>query len=326
MDNELLEKLKSVFDNLFSNSEFKKILENIENKSAIDVITNFQQIGISYFFQDMPRFIDLLEFYKYFILNADKNFIKSNIIDRKIYDNIVENVKKALKINSSEVKRIYLSYKNSFKSKYPVVKLTETLLFYQKLFPNLLELSKNTTLTDFSDKVYEIFIETLENSEQEEFMAYIFDWLLKFGYLVEGFLIDILRTELQFHYLLKNIKYSYKRIMKMRFYQLLNELREDHTLRNYRNAIFHTNFIIEYQVNPEERKIIFLTLKNVKKEITIKKFIEYYFRLIQVVQSYQLAYTYAVPFSMREDGQIQLIEILDGLIKELKELNSKSEK
>ena len=48
---------------------------------------------------------------------------------------------------------------------------------------------------------------------------------------------------------------------------------------------------------------------------------DYFFILIQVVQSYRFAFTYAVPLNMKENAQKSLIEMLDGWIMELKNID-----
>lgn len=55
--------------------------------------------------------------------------------------------------------------------------------------------------------------------------------------------------------------------------------------------------------------------------MSIKELVGYYFRLIQVIQSYRYAFTYAVPLRMREDGQKQLFEMFDEWIKELETID-----
>jgi len=72
-------------------------------------------------------------------------------------------------------------------------------------------------------------------------------------------------------------------------------------------------------VNPKERKIIFPKLKGDNKELTIQEFLEYYFSVIQIIQSYRYAFTYAVPLEMREDGQKQMIELFRDFIKKLED-------
>lgn len=308
--------LKKKFEDIFSNVDFDQIEEDFENKSVMEAWLNFLN-ELFVIFQSKEGLIASLEAFKHGILNFEKNLIKTDIVNKDLFLEVKDGVTKALEKDPSKVKEIYLDYKNSFKLKYPIEKLTESVLFYQDFLPELLELALNTTLIDYSEKVNKLFIKKLDECNEEDFMRYVFDWLLKFGYLIEGYLVDILRAELKLHYLLNGINYKNKKIKKMTFFQLLNELKEDHTFRKYRNAIFHPDFIIEYQVDSDERKIIFPSLEEGKKELLIKELINYFFMLIQVVQSYRFAFTYAVPLNMREDGQKPLIDMLDGWIKDL---------
>jgi len=320
MSDKFPEDLKEKFDEILSNVDFDQISEDFENKSVVDAMVNFIN-EISIVFQSKEGLITSVEAFKHIILNLEENLILGNIVDVDIYQEIKEDIKTALEMNPSRVKEIYLTYKTSFKTKYPIEKLTESLLFYQKVLLNLMQVAQTATYRDYTEKISEIFIKTLDESEEEEFQRYIFDWLLKFGYIIEGFFVDIMRSQLKLYYLLNNIKKMDRYIMGLTFNNLLKNLEEDHIFRRYRNAIFHTSFIIEYQVDPEERKIIFPTLNTDQKEMSIKELVGYYFRLIQVVQSYRYAFTYAVPLSMREDGQKQLVEMFDEWINELETID-----
>lgn len=312
--------LKKKFDDIFSNVDFEQIEENFENKNVMEAWINFFN-ELFVIFQSKEGLITSFEAFKYGILNFEENLIETEIVDKDIFQDVKDGVIKAFAKDPPKVKEIYLEYKNSLKLKYPIEKLPESLLFYQDFLPELFELALNTTLNDYTENVNKLFMKKLDECNEEDFMRYIFDWLLKFGYLIESYLLDILRAELKLHYILNGIKYTNKEIKRKTFFLLLIELKEDHTFRKYRNAIFHPDFIIEYQVDPEERKIIFPSLEEDNKELSIKKLVSYFFSLIQVVQSYRFAFTYAVPLNMREDGQKPLIEMLDSWIMELENID-----
>ncbi len=312
--------LKKKLDEIFSNIDFEQIEEDFENKSVIEALLNFFN-EISVIFQSKEGLITSLEAFKHGILNFEESLIQTDIVNKELYLEVKDCVIEALKKEPLKVKEIYLNYKHSFKLKYPIEKLTESVLFYQDFLPELLELTLNSTLIDYSNKVETLFIKRLDECDEEDYMRYVFDWLLKFGYLIEGYLVDILRVELKLHYLLNDISYTNQSVNRKTFFNLLNELNDGHTFRKYRNAIFHPNFIIEYQVNPDERKIIFPSLETDKKELPIKDLVKYFFSLIQVVQSYRFAFTYAVPLNMREDGQKPLIEMLDSWINDLENVD-----
>ena len=89
-------------------------------------------------------------------------------------------------------------------------------------------------------------------------------------------------------------------------------MKSDNTLARYRNAIFHTSFIIDYETNLDERKIIFDDFGK-KRELGIKDFINTYFKLIQFVQTFRYAITYSVPLDERIDGQKQYFDLLEDL-------------
>ncbi len=320
MSKSLPKDLKKKFEVFLKDIDFNKIEEDFENTNAIEAITNFfNKISIMFqrMFQSKEGLIALFEAFKHIILNFEEDLIESNIVDKETFQDVKNYVIDALAKDPLKVKEIYIDYKSALHAKYPIEKLTGSLLFYHDFLPDLIELAQKNTLNDYFDKVEKLFMDKLEKCGENDFDRYIFDWLLKFGYLIEGYLVDILRAELKLYYILNGKSFNNKNIKKMKFSKLLEELDEDHTFSRYRNAIFHPNFIIEYKVNPEERKIIFPSLKADKKELLINNLVNYFFNLIKIVKSYSLAFTYAIPLNMREDDQKQAVEMIESWIKEL---------
>ena len=314
--NKLREFLKDV--------DFEDISEKFENKSIVEGLINYRNhilLAVDKIFKNKEGLIAFLELFIDKILNFEKDLIDGGVVNKEIYDNIKDYVKETLNKNPQKVKEVYLIYKKSFKSKYPIDNYYDSILFFHAYTHQFFEFLDRVSIVNYREKFAEFFIRTLDNCEETEYKRYIFDWLLKFGYLVEAYIIDILRTQLKLFYTLNDIEYDEKKLIELSFYELEKELEEDNTFRLYRNQIFHTSFDIDFQVNPKERKIIFPELIEDKKELSIQEFLEYYFSVVQIIQSYRYAFTYAVPLEMREDGQKPMIELFRDFINELENID-----
>ena len=160
MDRTIPMDLKKKFDDIFSNVDFEQIEENFENKSVMEAWINFLN-EILIIFQSKEGLIASFEAFKYAILNFEENLIKTDIVNKEIFIEVKDGVIKALAKDPLKVKEIYLDYKNSFKLKYPIEKLTESVLFYQDFLPELFQLALNTTINDYSENVNKLFIKKL---------------------------------------------------------------------------------------------------------------------------------------------------------------------
>lgn len=147
----------------------------------------------------------------------------------------------------------------------------------------------------------DLFETMLENRNETLFRHYFFDWVLKFGYLLEGYIKEILIVYLNSICICKNDNLNtYNLVMnelKRRHFTLgavLTELTKFDSeapkeLAYLRNAIFHTSFMLNYEINFQKRNITFIyTEKGVEKEknMTIGEFINYFYYLTKICTTF----------------------------------------
>lgn len=326
MNDFLPKELNNKIKNFIKKHELNGLTKDLENKKVIEFLSLFFQTFAEFFFSDKEHTIFLFDILKYSILNFDKILLKSNLVDKELYKAVKDKINIALGKDREKLFEIYLAYKKSFKSKFPIEKIPESLLIYNKFGPKVLELAKKATFEKFFKEISSMFLSMIEENREEEFQLYFFDWVLKFGYIIEGYVKDILFTELRLDCLLN--KRDFNKIAKKNntIGKLLRTLEADQTLAKYRNAIFHTTFIINYKLNLKDRKIIFIDENGIEEEIGILEFINLFFKLIQLVQTYRFAFMYSIPQDMRIDGQKQLLEMLEEFKKELESVNNWSSK
>lgn len=270
---------------------FKKILEGVlkgdeedlkrlhGDKSYIDMI--FENIkGTAKLLQDKEKLVAFIEYaIPMFINNIDKLLTKVDIVDNDLLAEFQELLSKCYTKNRDLCWEISKSYLKEYKTKYPIDKLTWTLLIYQNNRKSIYQFFETTPFTDIEEKLESFFLKLIDENKEEEFKLYFFDWVLKFGYLIEGYIKEILITQLKFHCLLmgQDFEQIHKRFLTVG--RLVRFFGADRILSFYRNAIFHSNFLVNYELNLNERKVIFKGLYGRAKECTIKGFFNKIFQV-----------------------------------------------
>lgn len=99
---------------------------------------------------------------------------------------------------------IFIQIIRNLLSKFPVKKLTTSLLIYEKFAPKVFERAEKTIIEKFFEEIYLMFLKMIEENQEEDFQLWFFDQVLKFGCLIEGYFKDLLKIELKLDCLLKN--------------------------------------------------------------------------------------------------------------------------
>lgn len=276
------------FLNRFLGNNQEPFLQSLESKSFFEALPDIYK-NIAKSLQDSNRIKYLIDFLHIFLENYDKIILQSGICNLNLFTKVKNTLKVVSEKSESKCKEICSSYINTYRTKYPVPALTINLLLFQKNYDQFLKLLTTKPLNKLGDYFESFLLKLIEENQEEQFHSYFFDWILKFGYLIEAHIKEVLITQLKFAYFLK--KEDFKKIPKkeLTIGPLINKLKGNPTISLFRNSIFHTSFLIDYKVNLEERKLIFKDWKGRKKELSIKEFIGNYFKLIQMVQTYLLS-------------------------------------
>ena len=176
---------------------------------------------------------------------------------------------------------------------------------------------EKTPINEFEEKFSKILYEMIENNQKDQFQLYFFDWVLKFGYLIEAYIKEFFISQLKLKCLLNNEDFNKIADNNKTIGQLLNTLETDKTLAIIRNAIFHTSFIIDYHIDFNKRKIIFKDWKGKTKKLDINEFVGSYFKLFQLIQTEQLAFSFFIIKINEEQLKLQLQKQIDSILKEL---------
>lgn len=284
-------KLREIFEDLFGELNDDNKLLKLKNKSLLDVIPFFSAIILDVF-RDKEKLLKLLEIIPEIYLNDDLLIFNSDdAIDKNHYLDLRNFLNIGYNVSQSETIKICKEYFQTLETKFPIQELTPNLLIYRDFAPKFFKSMESTPLEKLSNEFNSILFKMVEDHQEKEFYFYFFDWVLKFGYLIEAYIKEFLTTILKLKCLIN--KEDFNKIAKRNRMvgQLLKTLETEETLAILRNAIFHTSFILDYKVDLKRRNILFKDLNGRDKKIKIEDFVWSYFKLLQIIQTHQLAFS-----------------------------------
>lgn len=285
MPEDSFEKIREQLKNLVEGNE-EKLKNYYEGKSYIDFL--FENIkSITQSFKDKDQLIEFVkQLIPFYFQHYDKLLINNPLVDKELFEQIQILFEKANQINPTGFIEITSPYLEDFETKYPIEQFSWTLLLYQKNYEAIFEIFKSTSILETAEKFESFLYDLVEKHQENQFKLYFFDWVLKFGYLIEGYIKPILLCQVKLNYLLSGKKFK-RRYSTIGW--LLRNLGEDRILSFYRNAIFHSTFLLDYKVHLDEKKVIFFGKYSRNKEVSTRKFIEGFFTLIQVVHTFLIS-------------------------------------
>ena len=161
----------------------------------------------------------------------------------------------------------------------------------------------------------------IEKNQKDQFQLYFFDWVLKFGYLIEAYVKEFLNARLKLRCILNKEDYSKIANKNQTIGQLLRTLKTDNSLAFIRNAIFHTNFILDYHIDYNKRKIIFRDWEGKIKTIDINNFVGSYFRLFLFVQTEIFAFSIFTIKINEKPLKLELQKQTDAVIEQFENID-----
>ncbi len=287
-------------------NQIKDLIEKFIEKEIIEIKTEIETITEEDFINYFLIFLKALrneEFRKELleiIINLIKNFevfiqkTPQIIIDKSFYLNLREFIEGALSVEPKKTLRCLFSYFKRKNEKIPVLTIFGSLLINREKKWKEKELKRILSIEDFLNNSNSI--ETIiEEASETLFTQYIFDLALKFGYLLEAHIKNILMFILEIYYIKNDFNFiAFKEENGNTIGDILHAFKEEdiylnRIIKDYRNAIFHSNFYLKYDVDMEKREINIGTLiyskergKKVEKvyEIKIKDFFSYFYRMM----------------------------------------------
>jgi len=287
-------------------NQIKGLIEKFIEKEIIDIKTEIETITEEDFINYFLIFLKALrneEFRKELletiikVINNFEVFIQKTpqiIIDKSFYLNLREFIEGALSVETKKTLRCLFSYFKRINEKIPVLTVFGSLLINREKKWKEKELKRILSIEDFLNNSNSI--ETIiEEASETLFTQYVFDLALKFGYLLEAHIKNILTFILEINYIKKGLNFNvFKEESGNTIGDILHAFKEEdiylnRIIKDYRNAIFHSDFYLKYDVDMEKREINIRTLiyskergKKVEKvyDIKIKDFFSYFYRMI----------------------------------------------
>ncbi|MBD3214672.1 MAG: hypothetical protein GF311_18825 [Candidatus Lokiarchaeota archaeon] len=222
----------------------------------------------------------------------------------------------AKKHNLEEFNEITLHYHKRISTKFPIIKIFNSLLIMMAIIKESPSKPQEINHYEFQKEILEKFLYKIIEQDKDKFDIYFFDWNLKFGYLIESYFKELLCIRLMIKNLLNNktnkklfnnntpmIGSIFKDLYQNNNVEKSDEGREEDTdMRFIRNAIFHSDFSLEYDVNWDERLVSFYNFGEMI-ELSIKEFLTLFFETIQWIFSFDFALEYFHFNNIREGNE-----------------------
>ncbi|HEC40061.1 hypothetical protein LCGC14_0706070 [marine sediment metagenome] len=302
MDIENLKRLKQKVLKLIPPRDVRKLQPKLKNASY----TEFVSIAITYINNYSKKYKK-----RYYNLAKIILFeIKPPILNLNVWRENEEEFLDAANHNLAEFNEITIHYLKKINDKFPIDKIFNSLLIMMVITKDFADFPENIDFFEFQKQILGSFLYKVIDQDKERFDIYFFDWNLKLGYFIEGYLKEMLCMRLMIKNLLKDKDNSNLFLGTPMIGKILENLGEDMDQRIIRNAIFHSDFFLEYEIHWEERLITFNSLKfEEKREYSIKEFLTFFFETIQLVLTFGFILEY-VHFLKINDGNEAVLEYL----------------
>lgn len=307
MHKEDIKKLLQEFGEEFSLEEILELGQDSQTMSATSYISKVMR-WIDSKLNSVESVKKLFKLIKIGLIQTDNPQLDSNL-----YKMFEEEFIKAVNKDLKKFNQISLVYMKKLDNKFPIEGIYQTLLIFKDAKDEIQKLSKTLDFKEFQAKFLELFEELIINNEEGQFLAYFFDWTLKFGYLIEAYVKEMLCMKLMIKNLVENKKYEYLFERTPELGKILTYLKSDNTISKLRNAIFHSEFFLEYQIKWDKRIIIFNKEKN-KFELSIKEFVGLFFLTTQLIFTFNFALINVHLFEINNGNEL----VLEYIIKDFK--------
>lgn len=237
-------------------------------------------------------------------------------LDPDLYQVIEEEFIKATNKDLNKFNQISMSYMQKLNNKFPIEGIYQTLLIFNDAKDKIKQLSNIIGYHEFQIKILELFEQLILNNEEGQFLSYFFDWTLKFGYIIEAYVKEMICMKLMIKNLLEDKIYEYLFERTPEIGKLITFLGSDKFISKIRNAIFHSDFLLEYQITWEKRLITFKKGKE-RYELSIKDFMEFFFITTRVVSTFNFGLINVHLLEITEGNEEILEFIKDNLKKSI---------
>jgi len=305
-------RLKEIFSNPDIINKFKKS-DKMTTPERLSAILHL----IIPLIHNKDKLVTLLEMIPELIIYLDILLMDELVINEEFY--IESSILLERASDTDEIKTINIidSFFQSFDGKYPFEKFTETIQLIHDFPHELVGLIKSTQSEEVGDKFSAKLFEMIEQNQRGKFDYYLFDWILKFGYLIECYYKEVLIVIFKLSKLLSNK--SFENIPKSRLTvgRILYKLKIDSTLGLIRNAIFHSDFTIDYRVNIDNREIIFKDRKGSEEKLYLIDFFDIFIQIIQTIRSASFSFNFFLSRKRIE----QFVQEFGSYVQQLKDVN-----
>ena len=311
----------------------ERFIQAIDNDALADIIFIFVELMLN-----ALRDNDLRKFLLEMWITSVRHFeelipnIVIPILDPDVYYEIKSLIEEAASVDAESVIKVLWSYFRIISEKPTILDINSSLLVNKEKKWKNIEIVRSLGLDKSIDKLITVD-KLIEEAGEREFKIYFFDWTLKFGYLIEAHIKNILLFILNLYYIKNGVPfepdYNDDCSIGEVLYAFKNEnINLNRILKHYRNAIFHSNFFLNYDLDIEKREIcirVFISSESKNRKVPkiyktkISEFMSYYHRMMMLSNTFDivLATVFAKDFLVEkiENAFDDIDEILEKIPK-----------
>lgn len=311
----------------------ERFIQAIDNDAPADIIFIFVELIIN-----ALRDNDLRKFLLEMWITSVQHFeelipnIVIPILDPDVYYEIKSLIEEAASVDAESVIRVLWSYFRIISEKPTTLDINSSLLVNKEKKWKNIEIVRSLGIDKSVDKIITVD-KLIEEAGEQEFKIYFFDWTLKFGYLIEAHIKNILLFILNLYYIKKGVPFESDYNDDCSIGEVLYAFKKENInlnriLKHYRNAIFHSNFFLNYDLDMEKREIcirVFIYSESEKRKVPkiykskISEFMSYFHRMIMLSNTFDiiLATVFAKDFLVEkiENAFNDIDKILDKIPK-----------
>jgi len=301
----------------------KKIFQDgtIESKTIFEVLFEIMMGFFQMLSNDKEKALKFLEIIPRIYLNMEDILLESGEIDNDHYNSIRAKLKELDEIDVERTREICQSYLISIQKKFSIDSIAGNLLIFREKFTEILDLTFHTPLKDYEEKITSFLIDLIENKQKLTFENYFFDWVLKFGYVIESHIKEFLKFLVKADCIRDKKEYDRIIAKNRTIGKLLKLLETDSKLASYRNAIFHADFNLDYQIDYNQRKIIFYNFDGSQDILSIEEFVGNFFYIMRLIKTQQICIVLYFQRIFQPELEKEFNELVVSLKNQTEDLN-----
>ena len=262
-----------------------------EFKNAENTINDQIRIIIKLFKDNIIQ--DALRKFLFNLGNNIENIIfKSGEIDVNLYRDLLKRIFESIEYNFDTSKNIIENFSKTNENFIETETIINSILIIREIYNKQSKEYKEFSILDFKMN-YGKIITFLKECDERNLKIYLFDLMIKFSFIIESYIKNVMRFLLKLDNLLNDKEYN---VDNYDLGKLFRILRQNPIFKDYRNSVFHSDFVIKINTDFKKIRVKFKDYKNEPVEWNLNDLFENFIKGILLVRTVDAA-VYSIDFN-----------------------------